>query len=502
MTRKFSTLLLILFLVTGAVSGQYQYDFNQRCRDAYSAIISLKFEKGKALIEQEKQAHPDNNIPYLLDNYIYFLTVFIGEEEAVFEELEDKKDDIVDRLEEGDESSPYYRYCLAQVNLQWAVARTKFKEYVSATLEINRAYRMLEENREEYPDFLPNLINLGLLHTMIGTIPDNYNWVKRMVGIEGTIDEGVNEILSVLNESLHNPEYSHYKAECLFYLSFIQMNLMTNKSKTLDYIRIIEQDPTNLQNPMAIYAIARIYMKNGMNDKAIDILVNRPLGDEYFPFYYLDYLTGLAKLHRLDDDANKYFFKYVINFKGINYIKDAYQKIAWHYFVHGNTDKYHEYIAKVEKYGNTIVDADKQAEREAEKETLPNYHLLRARLLFDGGYYEKAVEDLTAENKEDFLRDKQDELEYTYRLGRIYHEWGKIDDGIRFYQQTIEDGSKSETYYAANSALQLGQIYEQQHRYDLAIHYYEAAQSMENKEYRNSINQKAKAGLNRVENRN
>jgi len=502
MARKYIILALMFVLTYVTVSGQYTYDFNDGCREAYSKIISLKFEAGQKLIDQEKLSHPQNNIPYLLENYIYFLKVFISEEEALFEELDEKKDDIIDRLEDGDENSPYYRYCLAQVNLQWAVARTKFKEYVSATLEINRAYRLLEDNKEDFPNFLPNNINLGLLHTMIGTIPDNYNWVKRMVGIEGTVDEGVNEILAVLNESIENPEFSHYKAECLFYLSFIQMNLMTNKSKTLDYIRIIEQDKSSMENPMAIYAIARIYMSNGMNDKAIDLLVNRPTGVEYFPFYYLDYLTGLAKLHRLDDDANKYFFKYVINFKGINYIKDAYQKVAWHYFVHGNTEKYKEYIAKVEKYGNTVVDADKQAEREAEKDNMPNYHLLRARLLFDGGYYQEAVEDLTTEKRDNFLRNEEDELEYTYRLGRIYHEWGKINDGIRYYEQTIKEGSESETYFAANAALQLGKIYEQQKQYDLAVQYYEAAQSMENKEYRNSINQKAKAGLNRVENRN
>lgn len=501
MARKLTFLTILISLLTSNLFGQFAYEFNDRCQNAYSAIIALKFDEGQKLINQEKASNPNNNIPYLLENYIYFLTVFIGEEEAIFEQLDDKKDDIIDRLEDGDESSPYYRYCLAQVNLQWAVARTKFKEYVSATLEINRAYRMLEDNKEEFPDFLPNNINLGLLHTMIGTIPDNYNWVKRMVGIEGTVDEGVNEILSVLNESLKNPQYSHYKAECLFYLSFIQMNLMTNKSKTLDYIRIIEQDKTSMQSPMAIYAIARIYMSTGMNDKAIEVLLNRPLGQEYFPFYYLDYLTGLAKLHRLDEDANKYFFKYVINFKGINYIKDAYQKIAWHYFVHDNPEKYEEYIAKVEKYGNDIVDADKQAEREAEKNSLPNYHLLRARLLFDGGYYQAAVEDLSSKDKSEYLSSEEDKLEYTYRLGRIYHEWGKKAEGIQFYKETIALGAESETYFAANAALQLGKIYEQQQQYDLAMNYYEAAQSMENKEYRNSINQKAKAGINRIENK-
>ncbi|MCB0805349.1 MAG: tetratricopeptide repeat protein [Bacteroidales bacterium] len=491
----------ICVVFTSGISGQYVYDFNQNCRTAYAEIISLKFDAGQKLIDKEKNMHPENNIPYLLQNYIYFLTAFIGENEDEFDILDGKKDNLLDRLEDGDESSPYYRYCLAQANLQWAVARTKFKEYFTATFEINRAYRMLEKNQEEFPDFLPNLVNLGLLHTMIGTIPDNYGWAKRMVGIEGTVEQGVNEILKVLHAALNNEEYSHYKAECLFYLSFIQMNLMSDKDKTMEYLALIEKDGISNSNPLAAYGIARIYMANGMNDKAIDILLNRPQGPNYYPFYYLDYLAGLAKLHRLDDDAYKYLFKYVINFNGVNYIKDAYQKIAWHYFVHGESEKYKEYIAKVKEYGNDIVDADKQAEREAENGILPNFHLLRARLLFDGGYYEQAMKELTVNTRENFLTNDRDTLEYTYRLGRIYDAWERPDDAVRYYKRTIELGSESEYYYAANAALKLGNIYENQQKFDLALRYYNEAQSMENKEYRNSINQKAKAGVNRVENR-
>ncbi len=499
--RKF-TLSVVLISLSLSLAAQYTYDFNENCRNAYSAIISLKFEEGEKIIQLEKTKNPQNNIPYLLDNYIYFLTVFISEEESTFESLEDKKDEIVDRLKNGDKNSPYYRYSLAQVYLQWAVVRTKFKEYVTATLEINKAYRQLEKNKEEFPDFLPNNINLGLLHTMIGTIPDNYNWAKKMVGIDGTIDQGVSEILEVLNASFKQEEFEHHKAECVFYLSFIQMNLMSNKDKTFEYLAMIENDESSMESPMAIYALSRIYMGNGMNDKAIELLLNRPTGAEYFPFYYLDYLTGLAKLRRLDEDASKYFYKYAINFKGINYIKDAYQKIAWHSYVHGENDQYAANMKKVQKYGNTIVDADKQAEREAENNLVPNYHLLRGRLLFDGGYYEQAIVELTINTQDNFLNNTRDTLEYTYRLGRIYHEWGKTDDAIKNYKETIRLGSESEYYYAANAALKLGNIYEFKGDFINAAKYYEAAQDMENEEYQNSINQKAKAGLNRIENKN
>jgi len=288
----------IVLVFVGVTSfAQYTYDFNKNCTDAYTLVLNLKFDEGQKLIDKEKQLNPDNNIPYLIENYIYFLKVFIGEEESVFEELDEKKDDILDRLEDGDESSPYYNYSLAQVYLQWAFARTKFKEYFTAALEINRAYRRLEKNEEKFPDFLPDKINIGLLHTMIGTIPDSYNWIKKVVGVEGTVNQGTNEILLVLDASLKNEKYAHFKAECLFYLSFIKLNLSTEKDKALDYINMITKnnsDNSYLSSPLTIYAMSRIYMGNGMTEKALNLLLSRPKGKEYYPFYYLDYLTGLA----------------------------------------------------------------------------------------------------------------------------------------------------------------------------------------------------------------
>ena len=495
------SLIIFIFSFSFFVSeAQYQYDFNQNCRDAYSSVISLKFEEGNRLIQAEKKANPNNNIPYLIENYIYFLTVFIGEKETDFDEMEDLHDEVIDRLKDGDESSPFYRYSLAQANLQWAFVRTKFKEYVTATMEINRAYRLLEDNNEEFPDFLPNKINLGLLHTLIGTIPDKYNWIKKMVGIEGTVNQGTGEILEVLDASLKSDEYGIYKAECLFYLSFIQLNLSADKKKALDYIDLINADEKNATpNPLIVYAMSRIYMSNGMNDKAIDLLLSRPLTKDYYPFHYLDYLTGLAKLQRLDKDADIYFKKYLSEFEGINYIKAAYQKIAWHNLVFGSTEKYKEYIAKVEDNGNDIIDADKQAEREAEKNEAPNPVLLKARVAFDGGYYEKALTELTGPNR-NFLVTSKDSLEYSYRIGRVYDGMEKPMQAMAFYKMTIKNGAGSEYYFAANSALKTGIIYEKQGDKEQAAIYYRKAMNMENKEYKNSIDQKAKAGLNRVEN--
>jgi len=120
--------------------------------------------------------------------------------------------------------------------------------------------------------------------------------------------------------------------------------------------------------------------------------------------------------------------------------------------------------------------------------------LLRARLLCDGEYYEKAKHELEGYKPEN----EKNELEYTYRMGRIYHNWNKTEKAIPFYLQTITNGEGLPYYFAANSALQLGLIYEKQNKFMLAKFYFSKVLEMEFEEYQFSISNKAQAGLNRI----
>ena len=72
--------------------------------------------------------------------------------------LKENKKNRLDILEEGDKDSPWFLYSSqAEVHLQWAGNRLKFKEYLTAAYEINKAYRLLTKNQELYPNFIPNL---------------------------------------------------------------------------------------------------------------------------------------------------------------------------------------------------------------------------------------------------------------------------------------------------------------------------------------------------------
>jgi hypothetical protein len=492
---------VIYFLLTCAVCNA-NYDFNDPCKKAYQSIVNLQFDAGKTLLENEKKVHPENLIPYYIENYIDFLSLAICEEREKYKALQSDENNCIDKLEDGNQASPYYRYCLAEVKMQWGFLRLKFGDYLSAAWELNKAYNLLQKNSELFPAFIPNHKGLGVLHAMIGAVPDEYKWIANIIGIRGTIKQGIDELSIVLNVASKQKEYDYLKPESIFLLTFLELNLLNN-SDDLNKISNLIKDSSFIssagEKPLMLYARASIDLKRGKNDEAIAALQQfNTSAKDYFPFYYLDYLTGVAKLNRMDKDAYKYFFRFLINFKGINYIKAAYQKLSWCYLLNDDLQNYKKYNAYVITQGSTLVDEDKQSLTDAKRGEIPNVQLLKARLLFDGGYYPQALTMLLQKKPSEFLKTDKDLLEFTYRLARIHHQNGNIASAISYYQLTIKNGTNKPYYFAANSALNLGLIYELQGKYALAQACFTQAMNLKNTEYKNSIELKAKAGLNRI----
>jgi len=257
--------------------------------------------------------------------------------------------------------------------------------------------------------------------------------------------------------------------------------------------KIENQHPGTLE----LFAINSIYLYSGNNEKTIELLSKRDSGNHHFPLYYLDFMLGCAKLNKIDFTAEKDFNYYLRNFKGNSFVKASYQKLAWIDILKGDTTAYYQKMNLAKMSGNEFTDEDKQAVKEAEAKELPNIYLLRARLLFDGGYYERSISEIAGKPISYFPNSK-DQLEVIYRLARIYDRQEKKEKAIANYEQTIKFGESKPYYFAANSALYLGLLYENIPDTVNAIKSYRRCLSMRKHDYQNSIDQKAEAGLNRL----
>ena len=74
---------------------------------------------------------------------------------------------------------------------------------------------------------------------------------------------------------------------------------------------------------------------------------------------------------------------------------------------------------------------------------------------------------------------------------------GKRDQAIAAYLSTIRLGEQQKEYFAARAALQLGYLYEKSLDTVQAIGYFQKCLAMKDHDYKNSLDQKAKAGIAR-----
>jgi tetratricopeptide (TPR) repeat protein len=247
-------------------------------------------------------------------------------------------------------------------------------------------------------------------------------------------------------------------------------------------------------NYLFTYLAANLSINNQQSANAEQIINSRNLSPDYLQTSIWDLELGYARMNHLDNDAALYFDRFLKNFKGKYYVKDVLHRLSLYYYLKGDQVRAEHYRKLVLQKGSADADADKIAQKEAKNATWPDKVLLKARLLNDGGYYMDALRLLQGKRATDFSNEAS-RLEFTYRVGRLYDDLGRDDESIPFYKQVIVVGENRKDYYAARAALQLGYIYEQKKDARSAVYWFNRCLAMKDHDYKNSLDQRAKAGL-------
>jgi len=484
-----------IFVLSGNLNAQKYFSITPGIKYAYRTITYLQLDKAQQILDSLKIAEPGNMLIYHIENYIDFYRIFINEDEDEFEKLRNNKDYRIEKIESGDKDSPYYQFSKAEITLQWAIVRLKFGENAKAAFEVRSAFKALKKNQKKFPGFVANYKSLSVIHALTGTLTGlNKTIFTTITGIDGTIKQGASEIKKLIEYTKNN--YFLFKDESYTIASFIAFHLENDKEKAWKLINEANLDIKN--SPLACFVLANMAQKTGKNEFAIKILENKPNNPGQLSFYYLDYMLGKSLLYKSDRMAYYYLKRFVDNFNGINYIKDAYLKLAWFELIVNNDEKaYWQNIAKCISEGASIVDEDKTAKKVAFKSVLPNPVLLKARLLYDGSYYDDAYSVLI-KNKKLCLNSYTNRLEFNYRMGRVLQALNNYDEAIKYFENAVKTGEGTNSHFVCNSLLQMGVIYEKLSKYKQAKKYYKNCLDIDSDEYKNSIHQKAKAGLIRI----
>ena len=492
-------LFIIFFFLfnIGKVSGagtKYYFDFNERCNQAYEAMVSLKIKEANLILQEELKEHPQNLIPILIANYDDCLTLLLNGDANEYKKRKGNLDRRMTLIDKGDPSSPWYKYAKGSLYFQWAVVRLRFDEYFSGGSEFRKSFMQLKDNRKKFPSFKYNQVLLGLEEAIVGTVPEKYKWIANMLGMRGDVKKGTAQIVDFLNT--RDDKANVLREEAIFYYCYLKFFLLSEPKAVWKYFDESELDFKN--NHLFTFMKANLAIDDNKATIAEQTLRGMAQGTAYLEVPMFNYQMGVALLQKNDENCLSYFQKFLSRYRGRMFVKDAYQKMSFYSIITGNMDQAQIYKDRILKAGTVQIDADKQAQRYAQGTTMPDPVLLKARLLCDGGYMDQALQLLQGKKVADF-NSEADKLELTYRLARIYTLTGKQEMAISYYEATIKAGSSRPEHFASRSALELGQIYEQQGNKAKAIDAYKRCINMKDHDFESSMEQKAKAGINRLD---
>ena len=498
MGKFFKHIAIVVFLLvfsqtpTLLAQGGYFNFESPYCQQVQNLIPELQIESARNFIALEKKENPKNCASYLLENYLDYLEFFVTENENIYLNHKTKEKERIEAIDKLLPISPYTLLSKAEIRVHWAILKLKSEDYLSAGLALKDAYSMLKKNQKLYPDFIPNFKILGWIEAITASVPDSYYWMVKMIGISPNLDMGNKKLEKFCTQADSTvPEF--LKIEGVYSWSFINMHISKDKEKAL---KIAETHLSNSKQPLNLLMLATIYNTCGENEKVIRTAAAYRHNQGALNVFTLDYLMGQALIRKQAKEAEIFLLNFYEKFKGKTNVKSAAYYLAILYHLNGNKKQSVQYLQFTQNKGKAGSEQDKQAVREAERGLSNNLHLLKARLLFDGGYLDKAYEEISKAGQR-IQNNVEEKVEILYRKARIFHSQGKTKNAIFLYQQTIQEGKDLNRYFAANSALQLGYIFEESNEIDKAILWYKQVLSNfpKNTEYKNSLEQKAKAGI-------
>lgn len=493
MRKKLAFIGCFWLLLISSAFAQPVFEFDATCQTAYNEITALRLASGTQLLQQAATENPNNLAPVFLHSYTVFFQLFFNEDPDTYRALQPEFGNILSRLQQGPASSPFYQYTQAVVLLHKAIVEIKFGEKFSAAWNFKKAFSLIKSNEKKFPDFMPNKIVYGPMQVAVGTIPPNYKWLAGIFGLSGSIKEGMKQMRLVLNSNDASARF--FFNEMAFYYCYLCFYFENNPDEVFRFIQSKKLDVVN--NHLFTYLAANLSINDKKTESARAIILGRNTSNTYLQTPVWDLELGYVYLHSLQlDKAIEHFSRFVKEFKGKFYVKEAWQKLAFAYYLKGNSKAAENCRVQVLRKGNTYSDADSRAYNESKSGEWPNPELLKVRLLYDGGYFSEALKLLSGKSQASYSK-SSDQLEFVYRVGRVYDDLTRYDEALKFYNITIQQGKNRREYYASRAALQAGLIMENKGNLKEAIEYYNTCLEMDDHDFKNSIDQRAKAGINR-----
>jgi hypothetical protein len=456
-------------------------------RRAYGELLKLKVSTSRQLLATEPAGAPGT---LLVAECADFVELLISQDAGRYEATLASLDARLDALEKAP-ASALRDYARAEMRLHQATAQLAFHHEVRGAWNLRQAVQLMQAVVQRYPGFVPARKTLGVCQFGIGSLPEGYHWLLRLLGLRGSVEEG----LANLKRAAAQPH--DFQPESQLLLALVRESYYKRGDESLAVAsRLAHEQPDNL---LFSYLVISLSKRQHHGEEALAAYRARPTGPAYLPIAFLHHLVADLLLYRGDYASstaeNQQFLR---EFKGEYYRKDTAFKLYLAAWLGGapaaTTERYRQQINQA---GPLTIEEDIYAQRFYHDSQLLNPLLTRTRLLTDGGYYTQALNTLQ-QFRITPTTPVRDRLEAPYRRARVWQGLAHPDSAQADYLRTLRLSAalgEPPYYFAPQAALQLGYLAQAAGQRTAAKSYFERAMAYPKHEYKNSTDQKAKVAL-------
>jgi tetratricopeptide (TPR) repeat protein len=484
---KYALIVLIFVVKVGFAQ------VSPACFRAYEEASKARIGVARQILKSEKNLNTDSKaFATYVEHYADMMLLVTGDEYKTYQQLLDSQDKKLEIIDQLPDTSPYKNFIKGDFRVHLALAKFKFGYEVSGCWDVIKGYKLLSENARLFPNFTPHYKTLGLLHVLIGATPQNFRWVTNVLGLKGNIQQGLNELQTVIQK---DPVFGT-EAELMYIMLYSNILKYTEK-QNVQLLKLIDSEPNNL----LLYQIGMsVSVRNGKGEQALEIYKKRPNNSTYLAVPFFEHMKAEVLIQKEQyAEAETTLKIFLRDFKGRNFIKNAHWLLFLCRWLANDDIAASRYLKQVLTLGYDTSEADKAAQKFAENyfkkgPTPQQKTLTKARLAFDGGYLDRALKLLTPQTEKDFSR-TDEKAEFQYRLGRIYQKTEQTDKAIPCYERAYALSVTEAYTHGARAALQLGYVYQIKNNHNKAIQNFRIALNYPKHDYKNSVDNKARAAL-------
>jgi len=443
-------IFICVFFFFSTAAAQGKTEFSPRIVQAYLYLFKLKLDSTQIVIRRNEQAEPDNEMNSLIYNYVEVIRILLSEEYQVYLQWQNRFTVRTNGIKLMPDDSPFKQYILGEMYIQSSMLKFKFSDQMGALVDFKRGYGYLSANEKKFPSFAYHKKTLGFVHIILSYVPNKYKWFLHTFGFNTDFDKGVLQLKAAQEAQVATKHEAFFLQQ---WISIIFDSKTEESLKSMTDFLALHPDFV-----AAKWSLIMALKHENRVDEALQLCdqIKPNSGFYYSPYFY--FINAQMQIYKGNYEKCKAEMQHFLTYyKGKMLRQSGFYFLFLADYLVGRYDKLSVYKDSVLNTPESGSEQDRVARLIMLENDKPTIEIVKARLYFDGGYYNQSLEEIN-KLQSNVVVNHRESVELLYRKARLLEKMKDKANALNYYKLAIEKQKLKSYYFAPFCYLQMAKI--------------------------------------------